>query len=177
MYSLDSSNRDMFFMCVYVLIFAVIYLSTFFTIFQCCMDSCDLHPGGSCFKTSQISFSCWNSQLQNVISLPRRFHPSPTKRESIINPVLRLQTKCLFFRYGRRIWILSWKGAAAAVDWKSDNMGQKPSWLKKTQTQTISWAVFQVQRKPLRFGYWIILHFTFYSSWQACVAKDLDMEK
>ena len=56
MYSLDSSNRDMFFM--YVLIFAVIFPSTFFTIFQCCMDSCDLHPGGSCFKTSQISFSC-----------------------------------------------------------------------------------------------------------------------
>ena len=79
MYSLDSSNRDMFFM--YVLIFAVIFPSTFFTIFQCCMDSCDLHPGGSCFKTSQISFSCWNFQLQNVISLPRRFHPSPTKKK------------------------------------------------------------------------------------------------
>ena len=77
MYSLDSSNRDMFFM--YVLIFAVIYLSTFFTIFQCCMDSCDLHPGGSRLLKFLFLVEIFNSKMW--LASPGDFIPAQLKRK------------------------------------------------------------------------------------------------
>ena len=128
------------------------------------MDSCDLHPGGSRFKTSQISFSCWNFQLQNVISLPRRFHPSPTIKRKYFKSCFKAPDKMFIFQIWtsdmnteleggrRRSWLKVWQYGTKAKLTQED-----------TNSNNIMGCIPSSEEAP---EVWILDNFTFYSSWQ-----------